>query len=323
MPRPRRRGWLIVLRQQHVELLAAILGRESSACGFISSTKALRCSGFTSNSTTIIRRLIGISSGCISRHHRRSDGAEASASAAIRGRSLDMAHDALRTILPIAGWPESGPRRSRSPAAPTRCCRRRSASARPVRPRSRRPGSRSPTCGNCAPAADRRSQSICARRSPRCAAGTICKWKRRQGLERAQPGDGHVSGQERPLELYPRQFPEPPRRRAARSSAARKTSRRCATPWRNGMRSSSKRRSSPPAAPAAWCAAWPNGAQHPQAAAIASLPLMEIVKIGDAPAEKLPEGDRPSIRHPRARPDPRAGRPDLRPHPRRARRRRA
>ena len=34
-------------------------------------------------------------------------------------------------------------------------------------------------------------------------------------------------------------------------------------------------------------------AQHPQAAAIAALPLMEIVKIGDAPPEKLPEGDRP------------------------------
>src|SRR5947208_934610 len=34
-------------------------------------------------------------------------------------------------------------------------------------------------------------------------------------------------------------------------------------------------------------------AQHPQAAAIASLPLMEIVKIGEAPPEKLPEGDRP------------------------------
>src|SRR5262249_29947537 len=33
--------------------------------------------------------------------------------------------------------------------------------------------------------------------------------------------------------------------------------------------------------------------QHPQAAAIASLPLMEILKIGDAPPEKLPEGDRP------------------------------
>jgi crotonobetainyl-CoA:carnitine CoA-transferase CaiB-like acyl-CoA transferase len=34
-------------------------------------------------------------------------------------------------------------------------------------------------------------------------------------------------------------------------------------------------------------------AQHPQAAAIASLPLMEIVKIGDSPPEMLPDGDRP------------------------------
>src|SRR6185295_7539074 len=34
-------------------------------------------------------------------------------------------------------------------------------------------------------------------------------------------------------------------------------------------------------------------AQHPQAAAIASLPLMEIVKIGDSPPEPLPNGDRP------------------------------
>ena len=34
-------------------------------------------------------------------------------------------------------------------------------------------------------------------------------------------------------------------------------------------------------------------AQHPQSAAIASLPLMEILKIGDSPPEKLPEGDRP------------------------------
>ena len=33
--------------------------------------------------------------------------------------------------------------------------------------------------------------------------------------------------------------------------------------------------------------------QHPQAAAIAALPLMEIVKIGDSPCEKLPDGDRP------------------------------
>src|SRR5438132_6991502 len=34
-------------------------------------------------------------------------------------------------------------------------------------------------------------------------------------------------------------------------------------------------------------------AQHPQAAAVASLPLMEFVKIGEGPPEKLPDGDRP------------------------------
>jgi crotonobetainyl-CoA:carnitine CoA-transferase CaiB-like acyl-CoA transferase len=34
-------------------------------------------------------------------------------------------------------------------------------------------------------------------------------------------------------------------------------------------------------------------AQHPQAAAIAALPLMEILKIGDSAPEPLPEGDRP------------------------------
>ena len=34
-------------------------------------------------------------------------------------------------------------------------------------------------------------------------------------------------------------------------------------------------------------------AEHPQAKAIATLPLFEIVKIGDAPVEPLPAGDRP------------------------------
>ena len=34
-------------------------------------------------------------------------------------------------------------------------------------------------------------------------------------------------------------------------------------------------------------------AQHPQAAALAALPLLEIVKIGDSPPEKLPDGARP------------------------------
>ena len=34
-------------------------------------------------------------------------------------------------------------------------------------------------------------------------------------------------------------------------------------------------------------------ARHPQALAIAALPLMEIARIGDSPPEKLPEGNRP------------------------------
>src|SRR5437016_6281961 len=34
-------------------------------------------------------------------------------------------------------------------------------------------------------------------------------------------------------------------------------------------------------------------AAHPQGIAVASLPVMEIVKIGDAPVEKLPDGARP------------------------------
>jgi crotonobetainyl-CoA:carnitine CoA-transferase CaiB-like acyl-CoA transferase len=34
-------------------------------------------------------------------------------------------------------------------------------------------------------------------------------------------------------------------------------------------------------------------ARHPQGAAVATLPLMEILKIGDSPSERLPEGDRP------------------------------
>ena len=34
-------------------------------------------------------------------------------------------------------------------------------------------------------------------------------------------------------------------------------------------------------------------AKHPQAAVLASLPLMEVLKIGDSPPEELPQGDRP------------------------------
>ena len=63
-------------------------------------------------------------------------------------------------------------------------------------------------------------------------------------------------------------------------------------------------------------------ADHPQAAAIAALPLMEIVRIGDSDPEPLPPGNRPLAGIRVARPHARAGRPDLCPHPGGARRRR-
>ena len=62
-------------------------------------------------------------------------------------------------------------------------------------------------------------------------------------------------------------------------------------------------------------------AQHPQAAAIASLPLMEIVKIGDSPPEKLPDRRPAVVGRPGTRPDAGSRRADLCTHPRRARRR--
>ena len=34
-------------------------------------------------------------------------------------------------------------------------------------------------------------------------------------------------------------------------------------------------------------------AQHPQSSAVASLPLLEITRIGDSPPEPMPDGDRP------------------------------
>ena len=61
-------------------------------------------------------------------------------------------------------------------------------------------------------------------------------------------------------------------------------------------------------------------AQHPQSAAVASLPLLEIDKIGDSPPEPLPDGDRPLSGGEGAGPDTGAGRAHLCAHARRARR---
>ena len=87
-------------------------------------------------------------------------------------------------------------------------------------------------------------------------------------------------------------FPTIARRRSACSAW-----RRIAMRWRArlppGTPPISRRRSSPQRAPAAWCGRRRNGRRHPQAAAVAALPLMEIVRIGDSAPEPLPTGDRP------------------------------
>ena len=170
-----------------------------------------------------------------------------------------MAYDALRTILPIAGWPEDKLRQVDITGG-----------ADPILPTPFRIGAAGAAAlaATGLAAADlwelrtgRRQevavdlrQAVASLRS-----GHYLQDRRRRDFDRAQPGDGRLSGEKRPLELHPRQFPEPPRRRDERARLSRKSARRCARPWRNGTRSNSKRRSSPPRVRAAWCAAWRNG----------------------------------------------------------------
>ena len=56
-------------------------------------------------------------------------------------------------------------------------------------------------------------------------------------------------------------------------------------------------------------------ARHPHSAAAASLPLLEIEKIGDSPPEPLPEGARPLSGGEGLGPHQGAGGSDLCPHP--------
>jgi hypothetical protein len=85
-----------------------------------------------------------------------------------------MAHDALRTILPVAGWPEERARMVEITGG-----------ADPVLPTPFRIGAAGAAAlaATGLAAADlwelrtgRRSQSICAKPSPRCAAGITCRW---------------------------------------------------------------------------------------------------------------------------------------------------
>ena len=108
------------------------------------------------------------------------------------------------------------------------------------------------------------------------------------------------------------------RRPRVLAAGGRKIARRCARREGGGRGSESRRGASPRGGGGE---GGTPGEGPRQAAAIASLPLMEIVKIGDSPPEKL-AGRSAAVGRPRARPDAGPRRADLRPHARRARRRR-
>src|SRR3989454_11592368 len=148
----------------------------------------------------------------------------------------------------------SAPARSRSPAAQIRYCRRRSGSLRPARPRSRRPASPSPTCGNCARDGVRTSR---------------CRWSYLHcNFPNHRAAALGVLGVPEDREAV--------REAVAKWDALELEEAIIAAKGAGGM-----------------VRTMDEWAKHPQAAAIASLPLMEIVKIGGSPPEKRPDGDRP------------------------------
>ncbi len=221
--------------------------------------------------------------------------------------------------------PPAGPRnaraRSRSPAAPTRFCRRRSASAQPAPPRSRRQASPPPISGNCATgrrqevAVDLR-QAVASLRSGHYlqVSGTKVRGER-------NPVMGMYPAKNWPLELHPRQFPEPSRRRVARTRLRGKPrggAARSGELGRARARGSDYRRRR--------CRR--HGAQHGRVGAASAGCGDRLVAVaGDPQDRRQPAGETargrpPLVGHSRPRPDPRAGRSDLRPHPGRARRRR-
>ena len=131
-----------------------------------------------------------------------------------------MTNDALRTILPIAGWSDERARAvditgGTDPILPTPF---RIGETERRRPRGRRPRrlrSLGPRTGRRQEVAVDTRQATASLRS-----GHYMQMDGARGVDRAQHGDGHLPGQERPLELSPLQFPEPSRRRAQRARRA-------------------------------------------------------------------------------------------------------
>ena len=103
---------------------------------------------------------------------------------------------------------------------------------------------------------------------------------------------GVLPDQRRPVELYPRQLRQPsgcrPEGLGLRGKPGAVT--RAVAAWNAAELEEAIIAAKGAGGMVRSQAEW---ARHPQATAIAALPLMEIVRIGDSPPEPLPEGNRP------------------------------
>src|SRR5262252_5808488 len=235
-------------------------------------------------------RLIGIPSDFNPRHHRRS--AESGQAPAASREISPMAHDALRTILPIAGWPEERARAVEFAGG-----------VDPVLPTPFRIG----------------AAGAAALAATGLAAADL--WELRTGRRQdvavdlrqavASLRSGHylqvngsrVRNERNPvMGMYPAKaghwsyihanFPNhcAAALRVLGCEENREAVKRAVSNWDALELEEAIIAAGGAGGMVRSMTEW---AQHPQAAAIASLPLLEIVKIGDSPPEKLPDGDRP------------------------------
>ena len=187
-----------------------------------------------------------------------------------------MTHAALRTLMPLAGWPEE---RANTVEV--------TGGTDPILPTPFRIGETSAaTLGAVGLAVSDlwklrtgRSQDVAvdARRATASfAAVTTCTWTMRQSRMSATPSWASTlrSMAASVTSTATSRITAPP---PSACSVSRRIGRQYARPSCAGMPSNSRRRSSPPVAPGGMARSMDEWAQHPQAAAIAALPLMEIV----------------------------------------------
>ena len=207
---------------------------------------------------------------------------------------LTWPHRIRSSFSPRCGAPAARRRRRSTPSsspAPSRRCPPRSRSGSRPRPRSRPPRWPPPSCGACAPAGASACASTCATRRSSFAANVICASK--------ASACGRLGQDRRPLPLRRRPLGAPAHqpaaspRRDAQAARLRLRPRRgaaCARSLAGGAPGDCRRRGRLVATASRSFAEWD---AHPQGRAVAGLPLFRIERIGDAPPQPLPAGDRP------------------------------